>query len=433
MYKDLNQLDDAIKSYESAIAIKPDYAEAYFNLGNVYKKLKRIDSTIECFRNSIKLNPNYYQARNNLAVTLREINRLDESLKEYLYLIELRPDDDLLPGYILQIKKDLCIWDNHSKELDDLINKIYDGKKATGPFSMLGFIDNPGIQKYTSEIFIDSITSNLSDKRLNKSYSKKKKIRIGYFSADFHNHATMHLMAELFERHDKKKFELIAFSFGPDKPDEYRQRAILAFDDFIDVSFKTDDEIALLAQKKNIDIAIDLKGFTQDCRTEIFAKKCAPIQVNYLGYPGTMGAEFIDYIVADKILIPENKQQFYSEKIVYMPNSYQVNMSKRAISNNVFEKRELNLPDNGFVFCCFNSSYKITPETFTGWMNILSKVDGSVLWIYVKNNTAIQNLKKEAQKLGINPNRLIFASFMHTKDHLKRIQSADLFLDTLPL
>ena len=432
IYKDLNQLDDAVKSYETAIAIKPDYAEAYFNLGNVFKQLEKNNDAIKCFKRSIKLNPNYFQARNNLAVLLREMKRLDESLKEYLFLINLSPDEDLIAGYILQIKQDLCIWDNHSKELDNLISKINDGKKATGPFSMLGFIDSPLIQKNTSEIFTDSITSNSADTTINKLYPIKKKICIGYFSADFHNHATMHLMAELFELHDKNSFEIYAFSFGPNKSDESRQRAILAFDDFIDISNKSDDEIVLLTQKMHIDIAIDLKGFTQDCRPEIFAKNCAPIQVNYLGYPGTMGAKFIDYIIADKTLIPEDKQQFYSEKIVYMPNTYQVNISKLTISKDHFDKKKINLPDKGFVFCCFNSTYKITPETFTGWMNILSKVDGSVLWIYVSDNTAMKNLKKEAQKLEINPNRLIFASFMHPKDHLNRIQSADLFLDTLP-
>ena len=431
MYKDLNQLDDAIKSYESAIAIKPDYAEAYFNLGNVYKKLKMLIKAEQSFRESTKESPNYFDAHFNLGNTLRDLGRRTEALESYEQAFEIEPNAEYVLGNVIHTKMHLCKWDNFEKEIISLQIAIKKNRRAIGPFALISLIDSPLIIRKASKIYADDKYPIFSASKMTY-YPKHKRIRIGYFSADFHNHATMHLMAELFERHDKKKFELIAFSFGPDKPDEYRQRAILAFDDFIDVSFKTDDEIALLAQKKNIDIAIDLKGFTQDCRTEIFAKKCAPIQVNYLGYPGTMGAEFIDYIVADKILIPENKQQFYSEKIVYMPNSYQVNVSKRTISNNLFEKSELNLPDTGFVFCCFNSTYKITPETFTGWMNILSKVDGSVLWIYVKNNTAIQNLKKEAQKLGINPNRLIFASFMDNKDHLKRIQSADLFLDTLP-
>jgi len=190
-------------------------------------------------------------------------------------------------------------------------------------------------------------------------YPKHEKIRIGYFSADFHNHATMHLMAELFECHDKNNFELIAFSFGPDTQDQWRQRVFLCFDQFVDVRLKSDREISLLARKMEIDIAIDLKGYTRNCRPSIFAEGCAPIQVSYLGYPGTMGVDYMDYLIADRMLIPEEKQHYYSEKIVYMPNSYQVNVSKRSVSDTSLLRHELGLPNKGFVFCCFNNNYKI--------------------------------------------------------------------------
>ena len=263
-------------------------------------------------------------------------------------------------------------------------------------------------------------------------YPRHKKIRIGYFSADFHNHATMHLMAELFECHDKNKFELIAFSFGPDKQDQWRKRVLLCFDQFVDVRLKSDQEISLLVRKMEIDIVIDLKGFTQDCRPNIFAKVSAPIQVSYLGYPGTMAADYIDYLIADHTLIPEKHQKYYSEKIVYMPNSYQVNVSKRSVSETSLLRHELGLPNTGFVFCCFNNNYKITPPTFNGWIRILKAVEDSVLWLMESNNNTTKNLKKEAMKFGINEDRLVFATYMPVKEHLNRIKQADLFIDTLP-
>jgi predicted O-linked N-acetylglucosamine transferase (SPINDLY family) len=242
----------------------------------------------------------------------------------------------------------------------------------------------------------------------------------------------MHLMAELFECHDKKKFELIAFSFGPDTQDKWRKRTSLCFDQFVDVRLKSDREVSLLARKMKIDIAIDLKGFTHDCRPNIFAEGSAPIQVNYLGYPGTMAVDYMDYLIADRTLIPEEKQHHYSEKIVYMPNSYQVNVSKRSVSETPLLRHEFGLPNTGFVFSCFNNSFKITPSTFTVWMRILKAVRGSVLWLFENNKNAATNLKKEAIKFGINGDRLVFAAHMPVEEHLNRIKQADLFIDTLP-
>jgi predicted O-linked N-acetylglucosamine transferase (SPINDLY family) len=262
--------------------------------------------------------------------------------------------------------------------------------------------------------------------------TRREKIRLGYFSADFHNHATSYLMAELFEYHDKDRFELVALSFGPDLQDQMQQRISAAFDKFIDVRKQSDKDVALLSRNLGIDIAIDLKGFTQDSRVGIFAFEAAPIQVNYLGYPGTMGASYFDYLVADKTLIPEGSQIHYSEKIVYLPNSYQVNDTQRRIADKVFAREELDLPDSGFVFCCFNNNYKITPHTFESWMRILRRVDGSVLWLLEDNPTASTNLRKEAQRRDVNPNRLVFAKRIPLPEHLARHCAADLFVDTLP-
>jgi predicted O-linked N-acetylglucosamine transferase (SPINDLY family) len=239
-------------------------------------------------------------------------------------------------------------------------------------------------------------------------------------------------MAELFELHDKSQFELFGFSFGATQNDEMRQRLEKSFDQFIEVGGLSDNEIAQLTRGLNIDIGIDLKGFTQHSRAGIFAYRAAPIQVNYLGYPGTMGAEYIDYLIADKTLIPSPFEQFYSEKVVYLPHSYQANDRKRVISEKQFSRLEMGLPKQGFVYCCFNNNHKILPATFKSWMRILKAVDESVLWLLQDNSWAAENLKKEAQKEGIDEKRLVFAERMSPPEHLARHRQADLFLDTFP-
>jgi hypothetical protein len=254
---------------------------------------------------------------------------------------------------------------------------------------------------------------------------------VGYFSADYKNHPVAFLIAELFELHDRDQFEIYAFSLVK-ACDAMSSRLQKAFDHFIDIDGMSDIEVAKLARDKSIDITVDLSGFTTDCRTGIFSHRAAPIQVNYLGYPGTMGADYIDYIVADKILIPPDSQSHYSEKVIYLPNSYQVNDRKRLISERKFTRQELGLPEHGFIFCCFNNNYKILPATFEGWMRILKVVEGSVLWLFQDNAWAVDNLKKEAQKQGIDAQKLVFADRMPLSEHLARHRQADLFLDTLP-
>ena len=428
----LKRLDEALESCNQAIIIKPDYAEAHSNRGVILTDLSQLDEALESYDRAIVLKPNYADTYSNRGVALKELKRLDEALASYDRALVLKPDINFILGHSLHTKMHLCIWDELPMHLNELTHKINNNEKVAVPFPVLALIDDPNIQRKTAEIFAKENYSVSHVLPKIERYSDHPKIRVGYFSADFHNHATMHLMAELFEYHDKKQFELIAFSFGPDEQDEWRQRALLCFDQFVDVRFKSDRDIALLARTMEIDIAVDLKGFTGDCRAGIFAEGSAPIQVNYLGYPGTMGADYIDYLIADRTLIPEDKQQHYSEKIVYLPNSYQVNVSKRSVTETALTRQELGLPDTGFVFCCFNNNYKITPTTFAGWMRILKAVEGSVLWLFESNSSAVNNLRKEAVRFGVNEDRLIFAKHMPIADHLNRIQKADLFIDTLP-
>ena len=258
------------------------------------------------------------------------------------------------------------------------------------------------------------------------------RIKIAYLSADFRQHPVAYLMAELLERHDRGRFEIIGLSFGPDDRSEMRARLVAAFDQFLDVRAKSDAEVARLLCELKVDIAIDLQGYTRDCRPRILAHRPAPIQVNYLGFPGTMGAEFIDYIIADETVVPFEHQPFYAEKIVHLPDCYQVNDTKRKIAEWMPTRQEVELPEEGCAFCCFNNNWKITPEVFGVWMRLLHAVEGSVLWLFGDNESAERNLRKEAQARGIDPARLVFAGRLPLEDHLARHRLADLFLDTLP-
>jgi len=326
----------------------------------------------------------------------------------------------------------LCAWQDFQDKVPYLIENIHSGFKVSSAFPIFAFADDLVIQRKSAEIWsTDKHPFNSSLGPITK-HPRHPKIRLGYFSADFHNHATAYLMAELFERHDKSKFELIAFSFGPETKDEMQIRVSKAFDHFINVASLSDLEVALLSRELGIDIAIDLKGVTQDYRLSIFSYRAAPIQVSYLGYPGTLGTDYIDYLIADKTLIPPQSQQHYSEKIVYLPNSYQVNDRHRVIAPTQFTKQELGLPEDAFVFCCFNNNFKITPDIFDSWVRILKAVEGSVLWLLQDNPTAAMNLQKEAAHRGLDPARLVFAGRMDLPEHLARHKAADLFLDTTP-
>jgi predicted O-linked N-acetylglucosamine transferase (SPINDLY family) len=429
---ELKVFEEAIAHYDKALSLKPDYHEAWTNKGVTLHELKRYDEAIAHFDKALSLKPDYAEGWSNKGVTLHELKRYDEVIAHYDKALTIKPDIDWISGDLLHTKMKICSWSGLAECLEDISKKIVLNEKVINPFQLLALNDDALLHKKTSEIYIQSIYpfNPVLESILKRPQSKK--IRVGYFSADFHNHATGFLMAELFEMHDKSQFELVGFSFGPIANDEMRRRLVKSFDQFIEVGRKSDVEVAKLSRDLNIDIAVDLKGFTQDARTGIFSHRAAPIQVNYLGYPGTLGADYMDYIIADKTLIPPQSQQSYSEKIVYLPNSYQVNDRKRLISDKHFTRLELGLPEDGFVFCCFNNNFKILPATFYGWMRILKAVDGSVLWLFQDNTWAVDNLKKEFEKQGIAAERLVFAKRLPLSEHLARHRQADLFLDTFP-
>ena len=428
---DLGQLDDAVKSYKKAVAVKPDYAVAHNNLGVTFKDLDQLDAAIKCYEKALAIKPDYVEAYRNLGNIMKRLKRLDEALAIYESAIALDPDLDFILGDVLHTKMHLCIWDDLVNPLNELTEKVNNGKKAVMPFPLLSLIDDPEIQRKNSEIYAKERYPQSHVLPKIERYPKHKKIRIGYFSADFRNHPVSHLTAELYEVHDRERFEIHAFSFGPKIEDGLNLRIKAGVDHFHDVRTMSYERVAILARLVEIDIAVDLGGYTANCRTEIFAMSVAPIQISYIGYLGTMGANYYDYLVADRTLIPEEKQHHYSEKIAYLP-SYQVNDSKLSLPATIFTRQDFGLPEAGFVFCCFNNTFKITPTTFDSWGRILEQVDGSVLLIYISRESAKINLTKEIVLRGIDPNRLIFGERLPMADYLARYRLADLFLDTLP-
>ena len=429
---ELKRLEEALASYDKALALKPDYAEAFNNRGAVLNELKCLEDALASYDKAIAFKPDYAEAFNNRGTLLHELNRLDDASASYDKAIALKPDLEFLLGTKLHLQMSLCEWGDLENQLKRLEAYVLEELKVSPPFQIIGMVDKPELQLKASRIYVNERYPAFHFTGDFKKRTADRKIRIGYYSADFRNHVVSDLIVELFELHNSDIFEVFGFSFGPSSNDEMRQRISNALYRFIDVSMKSDAEVAQISRSLGIDIAIDLGGFTKYSRPGIFSAHSAPIQVSYLGYPGTMGASYMDYIVADKTLIPADSQQYYSEKIIYLPYSFQVNDSKRKISDKVFTRQDLGLPDSGFVFCCFNNNYKILPQTFDSWMRLLKSVNGSVLWLYAEQPTVIINLKKESEARGVDPSRLVFASKMNGEDHLARHHLADLFLDTSP-
>ena len=427
----LGQPNAAGKSYMKALAIEPDYAEAHNNLGITLNELGRFEDAEASYNRALAIAPHFPEAHSNLGDLLTDLKRLDEALVSYETAFNLKPDIIFMLGKLLHTKMHLCLWDDLSSRLDELQDKIHNNEKVTPPFPILGLIDDPELQRKVTEIFVNKHHPKNYDLPKIGLYPKHKKIRIGYFSADFKEHPVAALTAELYEVHDRNHFEIHAFSYGPETNDKMHLRIKAGVDHFHDVQTIPHKDVAMLARSLEIDIAVDLGGSTTNSRTGIFARSAAPIQASYIGYIGTLGANYYDYLVADQTMIPEEKQQHYSEKIVYLP-SFQVNDSTQSPPSTTLTRQDVGLPETGFVFCCFNNNFKITPTTFDSWGRILEKVKDSVLLIYVDNESAQINLTKEITLRGIDPSRLIFGKRLPKSEYLARYRVADLFLDTHP-
>ena len=422
--------DDAMYDYQYVIELNPEYGPVYKNLVSLQMQqgLKK-ESFITLYK-MIEMDDKDCYAYICLAGLFKELGQIENALNCLAKLKTIDPNYEFVDGLILHNKMFASNWDGYYELLSKLKEDLSRSKPVAVSFIALTLIDDLELQFIAAKNYSKKFTGIKKIQSLPK--AKNKKIRIGYFSGDFFNHATCILIRELFELHNRENFEIYGFSFGPNIHDQMTSRIKENFDHFYDVRNHTDEGIAALAIECSIDIAVDLKGYTKDCRTGIFKYQIAPVVVNYLGYPGTMANPNIHYIIADEIIIPKEKRRFYSEKVAYLPHSYQINDSKRIIAEHSFTREEVGLPKDGFVFCCFNNVYKLNPDVFDSWANILKKVDGSVLWLLEENEISTNNLIKEAVKRGVSANRLIFAKRVDNPFHLARSRLANLFLDTWP-
>lgn len=372
------RLDDAIQHYTRALQINPRFAMAYNNLGLVLRQLRRADEAVACFSRAVSLNPQLADAHLNLGVALADLRRPEDAVQSFSRALEIQPDLALARAQRMHQRARLCDWAGLEADRG-FIDKLGVSGGVVPPFALLSLDDHPARQRVRAERFAAATYPARQRPSFARPSAKPDRLRIGYFSADYSNHAMMYLMAGLFEHHDRSRFTLHAYSYGPDVNDAMRTRVRNAFDVFHDVRLHSDETIAELARSESIDVAVDLSGYSERNRAGLFWHGSAPVQISYLGYPGTMGAPFFDYLVADKNLIPDDDRACYTESIIYMPHTYQVNDSAREISDRMFTRIEAGLPEQGFVYCSFNNSYKITAAEFDIWMRLLQRVGGSVL------------------------------------------------------
>jgi len=421
---------EALASCDRALAIDPRCLNAHVNRGVTLHDLKRFHEALESFDQALRLGRRDAHVHHGRAAVLQELDAPEQAIAGYQQAMAIDPHHRFLRGNCRHARMQVCDWGGFESDQAAIIAALERGETATTPFVLLSLLDSPTLQRRAAEIYVRERFSRTPSPRIPR-HPRHDRIRLAYISADLRNHAVGMLAAGLFETHDRSRFELTAFSLGPDVPDELRTRVAPAFDRFLQVDGRTDRDIAALARHLEIDIAVDLGGYTRAARPGIVAHRAAPIQVSYLGYPGTLGGQFMDYLLADCVLVPGAARAHYSEKIAYLP-SYQVNDGRRPGAERSFSRAELGLPAAGFVFCCFNNSYKITPETFDSWMRILSAAPGSVLLLLGSSPMAERNLRREAVQRGIASERLIFGRPLPPAEHLGRYRSADLFLDTLP-
>jgi protein O-GlcNAc transferase len=430
--RDLKRPAQALMAYTSALAIKPDDADILCDRGNALLELKRHEEAILDYERALAIRPRFAEAYYNRGVALSAMARHQEAAEQFAELLRIEPDFPYARGELLYSQLNSCNWTDYANHVQRIQTDVAAGKRAATPFAFLSVSESPHDQMQCAETYCQDKCPSAPALWSGEQY-RHDALRVAYISADFYDHATTYLTAELFELHEKSRFETYAISLGPDRKDAVRTRLENAFSRFVDVRDSSDAQVARLLRDLEVDIAVDLKGYTRDSRPNILALRPAPIQVNYLGYPGTMGAGFIDYIIADRYTIPEQQLGFYSENVVYLPHSYQPNDSKRRITEPTATRRDAGLPEVGFVFCSFVSHYKIVPRVFNCWMRILAEIEGSVLWLLAGNADAVRNLRRSAQIQGIDPERLLFAPRAKLEHHLARHRFADLFLDTLPI
>jgi predicted O-linked N-acetylglucosamine transferase (SPINDLY family) len=462
----LDRYDDARVSFSKAIALKPHYAdalrsrseaslrledfgaaladagqaraldsgnaEAYQLCADALAKLGRADEALENYDRAIALKPGNVEAVYNRAIHLLSMRRFEEAVQGLTQVLELDPDCPYARGSLVFGKLCVCDWRNLDGELAAVRQSTSKGTPL-GPFhALVLYPDEAAIHSVARAFAAEKFPPAPQPLWKGERY-RHDRIRVAYLSGNFHAHAVARLMAGVFEHHDRERFQTFALSFGPDDKSAMRRRLTQAFEHFIDIRDERVDRTAQRLRDMEIDIAVDLMGFTEECRPTILPHRVAPVQVNYLGYAATMGENYIDYIIADKTVVPDARRAHYTENVVHLPYSYLPGGGGRPIAERAPSRGEAGLPDNGFVFCAFHHVYKITPGMFDLWMRLLREMDGSVLWLAQTNASAAANLRQEAQARGVAGERLVFADFVASDaDHLARLTLADLFLDALP-
>jgi predicted O-linked N-acetylglucosamine transferase (SPINDLY family) len=421
------RLEEALASFERAIVLNPAHANALTNRAMVLWDLRRLDEALAAADRALASQPGHAEALYTRANILRDQGRMAEALAGYEQVLAAQPGHPHALNGAAQAALALCDWRKTEALAPRVKENAAQGPALIQPFVLLGYDDDPALQRRCAETYVRRTVP--VQPALASAHYRHDRIRLTYLSADFHQHPTAQLMVELFERHDRARFEVTAVSFGPDDGSPMRARLKKAFDHFEDVRGKSDTEVAQWLRARETDIAVDLNGHTMGARPDILAHRPAPVQVNYLVYPGTTGAPFMDYILADRIVLPRDQQPFFNEKIVHLPDCYQVNNTTRALLP-APSRAEAGLPADGFVFCCLNNGWKITRPIFDIWMRLLAQVEGSLLWLLDGPHAAY--LRREAEARSVDPARLIFAPKLPPDAHLARHQLADLFLDTLP-
>jgi len=443
-WREQGLLADALACYQRAVSLQPSNAEYHNNLGNAFKNQGRLADALACYQRALELDPNYATAHYNMGLVYQEQRHLDKAIPCYEKAIKIRQDFLAPLGLLVHGRQHLCLWHDieelSQRVLQAVVNPTGGRAKdrlAPFPFLTLPIATAAEQQLRCTEQFVQerfAAAMRLGSQRAWPPLDKStRRVRIGYLSADFQTHATAHLISELFEKHDRARFEVLGYSYGPDDGSLSRRRIARACDHFVDLQDASIHEAVQRIHADGVHILVDLKGHTGQARTEILAQRPAPVQVNYLGYPGTMGAPFIDYILVDDFVAPTHQQPFFTEKLVHLPGCYQVNDSRRAIAPRTPDRAECGLPKEGFVFCSFNNNYKITPPMFQVWMRLLRAVPGSVLWLLESNRFVPVNLRREAESQGVVADRLVFAPHQPLPEHLARHRLADLFLDTYPV
>jgi protein O-GlcNAc transferase len=429
--QELGRTGDAIEHYRRLLALAPTRADVCNNMGTALLAEGRYGEARAAFEQALIHKPGFPEAFYNLGNAWRELGNLAEAITAYRNALRLRPDYAEAFSQLVYHRAQACAWDDREADQTRLLDMIRAGVRVP-PFYLFATPASASDQLICARHWIGPIRPQPEIVFRHQSGVERQRIRLGYLSGDFHQHATAQLMVELFERHDRGLFEVFAYSYGPDDDSPMRARLVSAFDRLRDVRTLSHRAAAELIYADGVDILVDLKGYTHRARPAISALRPAPVQVNYLGYPATMGTDFIDYIIVDPFVVPASQQAFFSERLVHLPGSYQVNDSKREVARAPTSRRDWGLPAEGLVLCSFNNNYKITPAFFDIWMRLLRSVPGSVLWLLKTNELVEGNLRSEAEKRGVDGGRLIFAPIVALAEHLARHTHADLFLDTLP-